>query len=302
MVISKQRSVWYSHGFSFETNQTLAFDRRKAPPKHDPHRLAGDRFFLRKVDLLNLESASFRVSSGVFLAGIMLMATFSACAKREQAQPAPVVVADPNPKPADLGSSAESQKASPAPVISGRGSPNTAEPSQSEAPPLDPRVLAAAALARRTLSDPTPQMEHARKKTKAPKGFDRERYLADPAAYLDLLAPSRSTEPAQPAADVPMIETIGPTTAGISVGESCTLRVKTEPGMPVSFTSSGLGSFDSGFPSITVAANEQGLAEARFTATKGTIGDCPIICASPVRGGTIRFLVRVDDRSSKGNP
>ncbi|MBA2480706.1 MAG: hypothetical protein H0V44_08590 [Planctomycetes bacterium] len=145
-------------------------------------------------------------------------------------------------------------------------------------------------------------MEHARKKTVAPKGFNREKYLADPAAYLDLLAPSRSVEPAQPAADIPMLQPIGTTGAAIGVGQSCILRVKTEPGMPATFASSGLGSFESGFPTITVAADEQGIAEARFTATKGTIGDCPIICASPVRGGTIRFLVRVDERSSKGNP
>jgi hypothetical protein len=163
-------------------------------------------------------------------------------------------------------------------------------------------VLAAAALAHRTLSDPTPQLIHARKKDQAPKGWDREKYLSDPEAYLDLASPSRSVEPAQPAADVPMLEPVGGTGARIAQLGSCVLRVRTDPGMPATFTSWGLGSFDSGFPTITVAADEQGIAEARFTASKGTIGDCPIVCASPVRGGTIRFLVRVDENSSKGKP
>ncbi len=145
-------------------------------------------------------------------------------------------------------------------------------------------------------------MMHARKKDSAPKGWDREKYLSDPVAYLDLASPSRSVEPAQPAADVPMLEPVGGTSAKIPQLGSCILRVRTEPGMPCTYTSWGLGSFDSGLQTITVAADEQGIAEARFTASKGTIGDCPIMCASPVRGGTIRFLVRVDERLAKGNP
>jgi hypothetical protein len=156
-------------------------------------------------------------------------------------------------------------------------------------------VRAAAALSQRTLPDPTPQLVHARKQTPAP-AFDREAYLADPASYLDVASPSRAQEPAQPAADVPMLESVNGTAGTVPPLGSAVLQAKTEPGMPVTFTSWGLGSFDSGFPTITVAADEQGIASARFTASKGTVGQCPIMAASPVRGGTLRYLVTVSDR------
>ncbi len=159
-------------------------------------------------------------------------------------------------------------------------------------PAADQRIRAAAALAKRDLPKPTPQIVNAQRNVTAP-AFDRERYLADPQAYLDVASPTRALEPAQPAADVPMLEPVGAMAPTIAPGGSVVLRAKTDPGMPLNFMSSGLGSFDSGLTSISVAADEQGIAEARFTATRGTVGPCPIIAASPVRGGTIRFLVTV---------
>ncbi len=230
--------------------------------------------------------------------------SLSACAKREQAAPAAQTASNSEASAPVLVQQAEPQMPLSPPAISGAGSGSKSEDPKPapETAPLDPRVAAAAALAHRTLSDPTPQMVHARKKDQAPKGWDREKYLNDPAAYLDLASPSRSVEPAQPAADVPMLEPVGGTSAQIPQLGSCVLRVRTEPGMPATFTSWGLGSFTSGMPTITVAADEQGIAEASFTASAGTVGDCPIVCASPVRGGTIRFLVRVSDQPVKGHP
>ncbi|MBA2480248.1 MAG: hypothetical protein H0V44_06275 [Planctomycetes bacterium] len=175
----------------------------------------------------------------------------------------------------------------------GQGVPVSTAPAP--ATPLDHRVRAAAALANRTLPTPTPQLIHARKQTPAP-AFDRDAYLADPAAYLDVASPGRAQSPAQPAADVPMITAVSGTAGTIPPLGSAVLKAQTEPGMPVTFTSWGLGSFDSGFPTITVAADEAGIACARFTASAGTVGQCPIIAASPVRGGTLRFLVTVSDR------
>jgi hypothetical protein len=65
--------------------------------------------------------------------------------------------------------------------------------------------------------------------------------------------------------------------------------------MPVSFSSEGLGQFASGSSTITVAADAAGLATAAFTASAGTVGHCHIIAGSPVRAGTISFLVSIQE-------
>lgn len=126
--------------------------------------------------------------------------------------------------------------------------------------------------------------------------FDREAYLADPVGYLDIADAGRAMEPAQPAANVAMIAPVGGTTGTIAPGESVVLQALTEPGMPVTFLSQGYGAFESGVTTITVAADESGVASARFHAAPGTVGLCPIIAASPVRGGEVRYLVHVSDR------
>lgn len=194
---------------------------------------------------------------------------------------------------AGCGSRGEPPAAAAPPVSSGQASGDAAAAAVPAAP-LDPRVRAAAALSRRVLPDPTPQVEHLRRDTR-PTPFDREMYLANPTAYLDLAAPERATEPAQPAADVPLLTAVGAQYVAVPPKGSVVLRARTEPGMPVTFSSSGLGSFESGVPTITVAADETGIASARFTATPGTVGACPILAASPVRGGTVRYLVTVID-------
>lgn len=187
------------------------------------------------------------------------------------------------------GSRSDGPSAAPVPATA-----DAAKSVAAPAAPLDPQVQAAAALSRRVLPDPTPQVEHLRRGT-TPSPFERASYLANPTAYLDLAAPERATEPAQPAADVPLLTAVGAQYVAVPPKGSVVLRARTEPGMPVTFSSSGLGSFESGVPTITVAADETGIASARFTATPGTVGACPILAASPVRGGTVRYLVTVID-------
>ena len=152
----------------------------------------------------------------------------------------------------------------------------------------DERVIKAAALAGRA-SPPARFLAPG----VAESPWDRDRYLANPVAYVDLVVAGRAESPAQPAADIPMLSAVGSTAAVIPPGGSTRLRATTAPGMPVTFTSFGLGAFANQQASITVAADIDGVATVEFRAPPGTEGPCPIHAASPVRGGILQFLVRV---------
>jgi hypothetical protein len=80
----------------------------------------------------------------------------------------------------------------------------------------------------------------------------------------------------------------------VTVGGTVTLRVRTDPGFPINFVSMGFGRFDSGFGAISVAADADGIASARFTATPGTTAQVPIQASSPVRAGVLNLLVQVE--------
>lgn len=162
---------------------------------------------------------------------------------------------------------------------------------------MDTRVDRAAALAERALPDPSPQMIHARAGDRAP-AFDRERYLDDPAAYLDHADLGRLLEPAQPAADVAMLEIVGGSTYAIPPGGMVPLAVRTDPGFPVTYVAVSGGAFESGTATITVAAGRDGIARARFTAVPGAAQTCPVKASSPVRAGIVDFLVIVNPASA----
>lgn len=126
-----------------------------------------------------------------------------------------------------------------------------------------------------------------------PQPFDAAAYAADPNKYLQTLAPGRVFQPAQPGPGVPRIVATSPRLAEIQQGETITLQVKAAAGAPVTFTSLDLGAFENQLTSITVKANAQGLAEAQFTGTPGTIENVHILAASPMASGQARFTVNV---------
>jgi hypothetical protein len=172
--------------------------------------------------------------------------------------------------------------------------PVAAAPAPASGPAAaDPRIARAAALARRPLGDPTPQQIAVREGRPAPS-FARETYLDDPAAYLDTLDGLRAVSPAQPAAGVPTISAVDGTGYRVSSGGTATLRVSAQPGFPVSFATTGLGRFASGFDAITVAADAAGIAEAVFIASRDTNAQVPIHVASPVCSGVLNLLVQVE--------
>lgn len=115
-----------------------------------------------------------------------------------------------------------------------------------------------------------------------PKKFELASYRRDPGKYLNVIEPGRVNQPAEPSADVPDLLPVGPD--GFTVPElgSVTIAFRTAPRAPLSLTSLDMGAFANGQSAITVQADDEGIARAVFTATRGTVADCRILVASPM--------------------
>lgn len=128
------------------------------------------------------------------------------------------------------------------------------------------------------------------------RNFNRAQYVADPARYLSQVAGSRIYEVSNPAADVDALAPAGARGFSIPTNGEATLAAQTEPGMPVTFTTFGLGEFPaSGLQSVSVAADEQGIARTQFRVTPGTVGTCLVTAGSPVRANTLNFLITIPE-------
>ena len=123
--------------------------------------------------------------------------------------------------------------------------------------------------------------------------FDADAYAQDPQKYLSVFEPSRVWQSAQPETGVPVLAPATEIFQAMKQGESIALKVVSSPGKPVTFTSFDLGAFNNNLNSISVAADETGVASANFTATPGTIAEVKILAASPVASGNVRFTVNV---------
>lgn len=140
------------------------------------------------------------------------------------------------------------------------------------------------------------------------RSFDSEKF--DPqsaaydadyrAAYLGSPEPGRVWFPAQPGEGVDRIQPLMPSFVKVEQGKDITLRVSGRPGQPVTFTSFDLGFFENQLTTITVVANDQGVAEARFQGPPGTISDVNILAASPVLSGRVRLTVHVTQPEKPG--
>lgn len=126
-----------------------------------------------------------------------------------------------------------------------------------------------------------------------PMPFDREAYQANPQDYLNMIEPARVFGPAQPGDGVPVLRTDGTLYHRVVQGEAVRLQANVPSGMPLTFNSFSLGTFDSGLSSTTVASNDRGVAEAVFLAGPGTVGDIEILAAGPMTSGQLRYLIQV---------
>lgn len=127
----------------------------------------------------------------------------------------------------------------------------------------------------------------------APTPFDEQAYRANPQAYLDVIEPGRIWQSKQPGEGVPRITALVGQVFDVQQGDSVPLRVQVVPGAPVTFTSFDLGAFENQLTSITVAADENGVAETLFIATPGTVETVSLVAASPLTSGQVEFFAQV---------
>lgn len=123
--------------------------------------------------------------------------------------------------------------------------------------------------------------------------FDAEEWKRDPSIYLATIEPGRVFQPAQPGPDVTRLRMLSPRRLKAEQGEVVPLKVRTEPNSPVTYSSFDLGQFENQLSSITVRADDRGIAIARFTGSSGTLNDVNILAASPVTSGQVKFIVNV---------
>jgi hypothetical protein len=126
-----------------------------------------------------------------------------------------------------------------------------------------------------------------------PPPFDRKAYEKDPETYLNTVEPGRIWQRAEPGPGVFPIQRVSRYSNSILQGESVNLEVKAEAKMPVTFYSPRLGQFENQLATITVRADEDGIARATFKAASGTRDEIEVFASSPVHTGQARFLIDV---------
>jgi hypothetical protein len=126
-----------------------------------------------------------------------------------------------------------------------------------------------------------------------PSAFDAKAYGADPTAYLNIVEPGRVFQTAQPGKGVKRIAPLSPYFQRVAQGQSIALKVKAPAGAPVTFTSFDMGEFANRLTSITVAADNKGVAQTQFFGTPGTIANVNILAGSPVAAGQVKFVAHV---------
>ncbi len=126
-----------------------------------------------------------------------------------------------------------------------------------------------------------------------PEEFDLAAYQQNPGQYLNKIRPGRVFYPAQPGPNVKPLESKTKPFQSVLQGDKVILKVKADPGNPVSFYTPGVGEFDNRLSSFSTQAADDGIATAIYTAGPGTIGLQNILAASPVHSGQIRFRINV---------
>jgi hypothetical protein len=129
-----------------------------------------------------------------------------------------------------------------------------------------------------------------------PKPFDKDAYLRDPKAYLDIVEPGRVFQIADPGPRVSPLQREGSGLHQLKPGQTCILGVRCSPEAPVSFLSTHMGFFkENGLNAITVPSDEEGVARVTFVAGPGVSGECLVLAGSPVASGQVQFKVSVEE-------
>jgi hypothetical protein len=124
--------------------------------------------------------------------------------------------------------------------------------------------------------------------------FDLEEFEKDPQKYASTPAAGRIWDVKPEGSDITPIKRENAYYREALQGETQVLRVKTKPFMPVNFYAPRLGQFEeNSLAFVTVLADENGIAEARYTPTGGTHGITPVLASSPVNSLQARFIINV---------
>lgn len=107
---------------------------------------------------------------------------------------------------------------------------------------------------------------------------------------------------AAPGPNVPILRPIGPTSWLIRQDETIRLQARVPPKAPCSFSSFDAGLFTNHLTSMTVSANDQGIAFADFTPGPGVMAGIVIQAASPLASGQIQFRIEVLPNASATQP
>ncbi len=130
-----------------------------------------------------------------------------------------------------------------------------------------------------------------------PTSFDVDAFSNAPLEYATEYAktvePGRVYATAQPAKGTVPLRATSSRFHRVKQGESIRLSVDSKAAAPVTFTSENLGTFDNKLTSITVVADNAGVASAVFTASGGTVDEIQILAGSPVNSGQVAFIVAV---------
>lgn len=138
-----------------------------------------------------------------------------------------------------------------------------------------------------------PELAHRLSALISPPKFDLETYQANPEKYLTTIEPGRVNQFLPSSEEVVPIKRTSRYFSRVLQGEKVILTANAEANMPVTFYSPRLGQFQNQLSTITVAANDEGVARAEFKASSGTRGDIEIFASSPVHSGRARYLVQV---------
>jgi hypothetical protein len=125
--------------------------------------------------------------------------------------------------------------------------------------------------------------------------------IAAPGAALDpeirqaltTTSSDRVNDTARPGPGVPILSLIGPSMVVIEPGGSATLRAQSAPRALVHFYAKDGGIFPNQRASITVLADDQGVATTTLAANPGTIDDTTIFIGSPRASGMVSMIVHI---------
>ena len=113
------------------------------------------------------------------------------------------------------------------------------------------------------------------------------------ARQLATVDPERVFQTAEAKPGVPALTIIGPSEQRIQALGSVELKVQAAPNAPVTFATADGGVFANQAASITVLADEAGIAKAVMHAPNGTVDDVPVTIGSPAASGTVTAIVHV---------